>query len=63
MDVVGLRESQAEEMQEFIGQSDARDVILDLHGTRPFDWQMQRLSVELWTAVRLKGGTMAICFI
>lgn len=53
----------AGELRELIGHTDAKDVILDLHGTHPFDSQTQRLSVELWKIVRGYGGSMAICII
>lgn len=67
MDAVDLGKSQTEamvgELREVIDHTGAQDVILDLHGTTPFDSQTQRLSVELWTVVKGNGRSMAICFI
>jgi hypothetical protein len=42
-----------------MGRTDAKDVILDLHGTDPF--QAPRLAAGLWKRVRGRVGSMAIC--
>jgi hypothetical protein len=53
-------EEAAGELLELVGRTDAKDVILDLHGTDPF--QAPRLAAELWQRARGRGGSVAICF-
>jgi hypothetical protein len=56
----GQIEEAAGELLELLGRTDAKDVILDLHGTDPF--QAPRLAAALWQRVRGRVGSMAICF-
>jgi predicted AAA+ superfamily ATPase len=53
-------EEAAGELLELMGRTDAKDVVLDLHGTDPF--QAPRLAAELWQRVRGRVGSLAIGF-